>query len=185
MGKSRSSLLIAIGAAVFIVGSALTFLVAHHGHSASPSVKTAATVPAAANPGDVAPAAAAGTAAAPSFTIPAGKQAVAGSVSYINGVAGYVKPGDKVNVFGTIKPGSPVPKGLPTTPAVKMILPDVQVLSTSAPAGAGNITFILALTPADAEQVVYLQSFEGLYFSLARTDQGIISTPGRSAGTAF
>ena len=181
MGKNRSSILIAIGAAVFVVGASLAFLaVRHNGGDPSPRVQTAATADT--KPGQVTPAVGA---ALPSFKIPSGKQALAIAVDYVNGVAGFVKAGDKVNVFGTIKPGSPPPKGMTVTPGVKLILSDVQVLSVGAPAGNGATTFVLALNPTDAEQVVYFQTFEGLYMSLARSDQGVVTTPGRSAGLPF
>jgi Flp pilus assembly protein CpaB len=182
MARNRSSMLITIGAAVFVLGASLAFLAVRSGNDKpSAQVKTAATVPVA-KAGDVV----AAGAAVPSFEIPKGKQAVAISMAYVPGVAGFVKAHDKVNVFGTIKPGSPVPKGaLAPTPLVKMILSDVEVLYVSAPAAAAPTTFILALTPTDAEQVVYFQTFEGLYLSLARTDQGILTTPGRAAGAPF
>ena len=181
MGKNRSTILIAIGAAVFVVGAGLAFLaVRSNDGDSSPRVQTAAA--AAPQAGDVT----APGAAVPSFEIPKGKQALAVQVDYVRGVAGYVKAGDKVNVFGTVKPGSPPPKGL-TNPVAKLLLPDVQVLSVSAPgvATGGPTTFVLALNPTDAEQVVYFQTFEGLYLSLARSDQGAVTTPGRSAGLPF
>jgi hypothetical protein len=181
MGKNRSTILIAIGAAVFVVGAGLAFL-AVRGNDADPSPRVQTAAVAAPKTGAVT----AAGAAAPSFEIPEGKQALAVAVDYVRGVAGFVKAGDKVNVFGTVKPGSPPPKGL-TTPVAKLVLPDVQVLSVSAPAAAagGPTTFVLALNPADAEQVVYFQTFEGLYLSLARSDQGVVTTPGRSAGLPF
>jgi hypothetical protein len=181
MGKNRSTILIAIGAAVFVVGAGLAFLaVRGNDGDSSPQVQTAATV--APKAGQVTTAGA----AAPSFEIPPGKQALAIQVDYVRGVAGFAKAGDKVNVFGTLKPGSPPAKGL-TSPAAKLILSDVQVLSISAPGatGGGATTVLLALNPTDAEQVVYFQSFEGLYLSLARSDQGVVTTPGRSAGLPF
>lgn len=181
MGKNRSTVLIAIGAAVFVVGAGLAFLAVNGSNDdPAPRVQTAATADT--TPGQVT--AAGGL--APSFEIPAGKQAVAVQVDYVKGVAGFVKAGDKVNVFGTIKPGSPPTKNL-TPPLAKLILSDVSVLSVSAPAAgaAGPTTFVLALNAADAEQVVYFQTFEGLYMSLARSDQGTVSTPGRAAGTAL
>jgi Flp pilus assembly protein CpaB len=183
MGKNRSSVLIAIGVAVFVVGSGLAFLAVHSGGGDNNNkVQTAATTPAAATPGQVT----AAGAATPSFSIPTGKQAVAVQVPYIQGVAGFVKAGDKVNLFGTVKNG-PLPKALAAPgPAVKLIVPNVEVLSVAAPAAvagaAAASTFILALNAVDAEQVVYFQSFEGLYMTLARSDQGVLTTPGRSAG---
>jgi hypothetical protein len=188
MARNRSSLLIAIGAAVFVVGTGLAFLAVRGGNhnDKNPTVQAAATSPAAAT-GDQA----AANAAVPSFEIPKGKLAVAISLPYVQGMAGFVKAHDHVNLFGLVKAGSPAPKpGLTPPPAAKLILSDVEVLYVSAPGAGSNataapstITFVLSLTPADGEQVVYFQSFEALYMSLARSDQGVVSTPGRAAGS--
>ena len=182
MGKNRSSVLIAIGVAVFVVGAGLAFLAVRSNDSDNtPRVQAAAQAGPTPKAGDVT----APGAAVPTFEIPKGRQALAVSMPYVSGVAGYAKAKDKVNVFGTVKPGSPVPKGVPVNPSVKMILSDIEVLAVTPGAAGGPSTFILSLTPAEAEQVVYYQSFEGLYLSLARSDQGVVSTPGRSAGLPF
>lgn len=182
MGKNRSSVLIAIGVAVFVVGAGLAFLAVRSNDSDnSPRVQASAQTDQTAKVGEVT----APGAVVPTFEIPKGKQALAVSLPYVNGVAGFAKPKDKVNLFGTIKPGSPLPKGVSVNPSVKLILSDVEVLAVTPGAAGGASTFILALTPTDAEQVVYYQSFEGLYLSLARTDQGVVTSPGRSAGLPF
>lgn len=174
-------MLIAIGVAVFVVGAGLAFLAVRSGNGDSnPKVQTAATVPAP-KVGDVT----APGAVAPTFEIPIGKQAVAVQVPYIQGVAGLVKAGDKVNLFGTVKPGSAVPKGMAAVPLAKLILSDVQVLSATPPVAGAPTTFVLALNASDAEQIIYFQSFEGLYMSLARSDQGIISAPAHTAAQPF
>ena len=184
MAKSRSTLLIIIGIGVFIVGTGLAFVVSRGGDS-SPDAKVQAAAPAAPKPGEVTTPGA----AAPAFSIPAGKQAVAISLGRVQGVLGLVKAHDRVNLFATVKSGSPAPApSLAPTPAVKLVLSDVEVLATTPPplaAPDAPTTFVLALTAADAEQVVYLQTFEGLYLSLARTDQGVVQTPGRAAGHPF
>jgi Flp pilus assembly protein CpaB len=184
MAKSRSTLLITIGIGVFIVGTGLAFVASRGGGgSSTPQVQAAA--PAAPKPGDVTQPGV----VAPVFSIPAGRQAVAIQLGRVQSVAGLVKAHDRVNLFGTVKGNSPPPKpNLAPTPAVKLVLSDIEVLATTPPpatAPDGLTTFVLALTPAEAEQVVYLQSFEGLYLSLARTDQGVVQTPGRSAGAPF
>ena len=175
-------MLIAIGVAVFVVGAGLAFLaVRSGGDDNSPRVQTAAQQVTTPKAGEVT----APGAAVPSFEIPKGKQAVAISVPYVQGVAGYVKAKDRVNVFGTIKPTSPLPKNVQNNPTAKLILSDVEVLAVLPGGAGGATTFVLSLNPADAEQVVYFQSFEGLYLSLARSDQGAVTTPGRSAGLPF
>ena len=189
MARNRSSLLIAIGAAVFVVGTALAFIgVRSHNHSKSPTVQATANAPALSNTTN-----AAASTALPTFDIPKDKMAVAVQLPTVPGVAGFVKAHDKVDLFGLVKAGSPPPKaGLTPPPAAKLILSNVEVLYVSATQVGQNatntpatLTFVLALSPADAEQVVYFQSFESLYMSLARADQGILTTPGRSAGSPF
>ena len=129
MARNRSSILIAIGAAVFIVGAGLALLAVKSGDDGGGQVRTAATSPAT-TPGSVT--AAAGVAA--SFEIPKGKQAVAIKLGYVNAVAGFVKAKDKVNLFGLIKKDSLPPKApLSPPPAAKLILADVEVLSVTAP----------------------------------------------------
>lgn len=183
MARNRSSLLIAIGAAVFVVGTALAFVgVRSHNHSKNPTVQATASAPTAVNTSN-----AAASTAVPSFDIPSGKMAVSIQLPTVQGVDGFVKAHDHVNLFGLVKAGSPPPKpGLTPPPAAKLILSNVEVLYVSpVVAGAPNITFVLALNPADAEQVVYFQSFEALYMSLARSDQGVLNTAGRAAGSPF
>jgi hypothetical protein len=174
-------MLIAIGVAVFIVGASLAFLAVRSGKDdTSPRLETAATTPAT-TPGQVT--ATGGT--APSFEIPTGKQAVAVQVPYVQGVAGYLKAGDKINVFGTVKPGAVLPKGQTVVPLAKLILSDVQVLSVTSAGPGAPTTVVLALNANDAEQVIYIQSFDGLYLSHARSVQGIVSAPGHTAGQPF
>lgn len=189
MARNRSSLLIAIGAAVFVVGTALAFVgVRSHNHSKNPTVQAAAESPTAANTSN-----ASASTPLPSFDIPTGKMAVSIQLPTVQGMDGFVKAHDKVNLFGLVKAGSPPPKpGLTPPPAAKLILSNVDVLYVSTPSAGQNatataptITFVLALSPTDAEQVVYFQSFEALYMSLARTDQGVLTTPGRAAGSPF
>jgi len=50
--------------------------------------------------------------ALPVFEIPKGKVALAVQLPYVQGMAGSSRPHDKVNLFGTVKPGSPVKASL-------------------------------------------------------------------------
>jgi hypothetical protein len=180
MARSRSTMLIAIGLAVFVVGSALAFLALRNdddGDNVAASNQQAATV---------APAAQSTTAQAaqvPVFKIPDGKEAVAVQLPGVPGVAGYVKAGDRVNVYGTFKTAQ-VP-ATPKPPAAKLVLKNVEVLSVTAPAPGvegGNATYLLALSAEDAERVIYMASFESMWLSLVKDGAPAVgNTPGRTA----
>ena len=180
MARNRSTVLIGVGAAVFVVGAALTFLLVRDDGGSDP--KVTASAPA----GEVAAPAAStgGTAAAPAVAVPNGKEGVAVQVPAIAGLAGYAKVGDRVNVYGTFKDRQPnaAAKGVPAT---KLILADAEVLAvTGPPAGAegGNTTYLLAVNPGAAEQVIYLASFEGIWLSLTPEGApGLPATPGRTS----
>lgn len=177
MARTRSTMLVAIGAAVFIAGTGLAFIAMRDSGDDAAAVKTETTQP---TPGAVAIPGAA-PAAPVAFTIPEGKQAVAVQVPYVQGLAGYAKSGDRVNIYGVFK-NAPANAQI-KQPAAKLVLSKVEVLSVSSPtpgAGTGTATYLLALDAADAEQVVYLQSHESVYLTLARSDQPTLSTPGRT-----
>jgi pilus assembly protein CpaB len=130
--------------------------------------------------------------------IPEGKQAVAVTVAFTAGVAGYAGPGDHVNVYKTVVPGAP---NAPASPLTQLVLSDVEVLDVSeevaprradpiaateaAPAettptrsGAAQITLLLALDAEQAEKVVFGTTIDELYFTLVPEDQGPSEAPG-------
>ena len=120
--------------------------------------------------------------------IPEDKTALAVQMPNVPGVAGFAGAGDRINVYGVAKQ---VGGG---GPGVRLVLPDVEVLSVNgavlAPAqgqpGAPGLVFLLAVTPAEAERLVYLTSFEQLYFSLVpKQHPPVAPTPGVSAGDTF
>ena len=178
MARNRSTALIAIGAAVFVVGAALTFLAVRDDDSdkVTASAPAASTATAGAQP--------AGTTAPATVKVPSGKEAVAVQVSHIPGLAGYAKVGDTVNLYGTFKEHQPI-NAAKGAPLAKLVLSGAEVLAITAPpvgTEGGNATYLLAVTPGDAEKVVYLASFESIWLSLsADGDPNIGSTPGRNA----
>ena len=69
-----------------------------------------------------------------------------------------------------------------------MLLSGVQVLAVSGPApgaDAGNVTYLLALDAAQAEQVVFFAKFESLWLTLVPKGQPKAQTPGRNYKNAF
>jgi hypothetical protein len=185
MARNRSTALIAIGAAVFVIGAALTFLLVRDDGDDSKVTASGSTAQPSAQPASGAQPAAAVPA---TVKVPADKEAVAVQVPTIAGLAGYAKVGDRVNVYGTFKDRQPnsSARGIPIA---KLVLADASVLAVTAPApGAegGTATYLLAVNPGDAEKVIYLASFEGIWLSItAEGAPAIGGTPGRSAGNAI
>ena len=121
--------------------------------------------------------------------IPAGKTALALQMSNVPGVAGFAGAGDHINVYGMMKPDGNNPGG-----QAKLIMQNVEVLNVNGttlvnnqgqPGGSG-LVFLLAVNPAEAEQLVYLTSFQDLYFALVAKDQAPVDgTPGVAARDAL
>lgn len=125
--------------------------------------------------------------------VPEGFDGVAVNVAKINGGGGYIAPGDRVNVYGVFGDAAAVDGGLLTdgspVPRTELALTNVTVLAVSgqqqtsvqAAAGTGddaatqaapasNLTYFLALTPADVERLVHLTTFADIYLSLTAED---------------
>jgi hypothetical protein len=172
--KKRSTILVAVGAGVFVVGAGLaTFATRDATHSdakLSSAAKPAAAV------GAVTPAA--GSVATSSFTIPDGHQAIAVSVPFVAGLAGYAKAGDLVNVYGAYKA---IPVG-PEDPVAKLALSKVKVLAVTPGVAGSDSTYVLAVSTTDAEAIVYLTNFQKVWLTLARDDQTSLVPKGFSDG---
>ncbi len=117
--------------------------------------------------------------------IPDGKTALALQLNWIPGVAGSVASGDHIDVFAVNKDG-------PDAPSSKLIMQNTEVLSVS-PSGAAaqassavSPTYLLAVSPAEAERLVYLTTFQQLHFSLVSKDASATGlTPGSDAADAL
>ena len=120
--------------------------------------------------------------------IPEGKTALAIELANVPGVAGFAGAGDKVNIYGMIRPDGG------STSQAKLIMQSIEILNvngTTLAGGAGRpdgtgLVFLLAVSPDQGEQLVYLTSFQQLYFALAAKDQAPVGgTPGVNAGQAL
>ena len=123
--------------------------------------------------------------------IPEGKTALAIQMANVNGVAGFVGAGDKVNVYGVIKPDTDPknPQG-----ATHLIMSNTEVLNVNGanlvaaqgqPGGTG-LVYLLAVTPAEAERLIFLSSFQQIYFSLVAKDAAPVGpTPGATIADAL
>lgn len=123
------------------------------------------------------------------LTIPDGKTALALQLGWVQGVGGFVGSGDRIDVFGVVKDG-------PGSPSAKLIMQNTEVLNvnvsgqtaTAAQPVSGDTKpiFLLAVTPQEAERLVYLTSFQQLYFSLVSKDAPAVGpTPGSGVADAL
>ena len=130
-------------------------------------------------------------------TIPKGKQAVAVTVEFTNGAAGYAGTGDHVNVYSSISDGK---VGTHQGPYTRLLLSNVEVLdvsnevaphraetatsastgqtATAAREGTGQLTILLALDAQQAEQAIFASSFDRLWFTVLPKGQGASKTVG-------
>ena len=122
--------------------------------------------------------------------IPEGKTALAIQLGNVPGVAGFAGAGDRINIYGVVKSAVET-RG---QPAAHLIMQNTEVLNVNGatlaseqgqPGGQG-LVFLLAVTPSEAERLVYMTSFEELYFSLVAKDQRPVpATPGASITDAL
>ena len=133
-----------------------------------------------------------------SIAVPKGYEAVPVSMSYVAGGAGYISPGDYVNVYqvvpsvvsaaGAEGSSATVPYD---TPLTKLLLTKVQVLDINtqvAPLASQqttpttsqvvsrattgtSIVVLLALDTADAERVIFGSQVQGLFLYLTKVDK--------------
>jgi Flp pilus assembly protein CpaB len=117
--------------------------------------------------------------------IPPGKRALALELSPVAGVAGFAGAGDRIDVYGVASEN-----GVPT---VRLVLQGIDVLNVNGaglPAAQGqpgspNLIYLLAVTPVEAERLIYLNEFEKLYFDLVPKGEGPVRTPGAGAAGAL
>jgi pilus assembly protein CpaB len=128
-----------------------------------------------------------------------GKQAVSIAVSGAPAVGGFVQPGDQVSLI--VQTLNRRPGGLPVVGAgagsiVKYVMQKLDVIAvgsrivsstvapgTAAEAPAGIFTF--AVTPAQAEQLVFAALNTTMYFTLLPADSKPVVTKGRTFANLF
>ncbi len=118
--------------------------------------------------------------------IPPGKRALALELQPVAGVAGFAGAGDRVDVYGVVRSEG-------TPPAVRLVLQGVDVLNvngTGLPTAQGqpgspNLIYLVAVTPTDAERLIFLSEFEKLYFDLVPKGEAPVKTPGTGPAGAL
>ena len=117
--------------------------------------------------------------------IPPGKRALALELGGVAGVAGFAGAGDRIDVYG-------IDKG-EGTPTVRLVVQGVEVLNVNGVGltavqgqpGSPNLVYLLAVTPVEAERLIYLNEFEKLYFDLVPKGEAPVKTPGTGAAGAL
>lgn len=135
------------------------------------------------------------------FTVPEGFEAVAVQIDFVPGAAGYVNPGDRINLYGIFNSAV----GDRPTPRAELLLTNVEVLDvdltipprrgtttvdTSQPtaqrASGTAVTYLVALRADDAEKVIFTTEFHSLYATLtAKEAPPAGPTPGRDPDTVL
>lgn len=191
MRQNRSTPIIALGLAVFVVGGALLFLLLRSDNGSSSKAKPIPRAAAAqASTTTTAPGGTTFSAAAPTtaiqFKIPEGQRALSMQMDYFGGVGGFVRPGDSVDVYVLINKDCKDPKNAPL--GVKLIEQNLKVLEVvgQGPAQAGQPSnFLLSMTPQQAERMIFLKTAYQLYFTLTGPSQTSLQTSGITCTNAL
>jgi hypothetical protein len=99
-------------------------------------------------------------------SVPDGYEAVAVRVSFVRGLAAIPTPGDRVNLY---KSGNAGDDPLAEDVDAELVLPDLEVLSLIGPLptqNEGEITFLLAVEPADVPGLLPVAGKAELWFTL-------------------
>jgi pilus assembly protein CpaB len=130
-----------------------------------------------------------------SLPTPKGYDAVTINVGSAQGVAQYVQPGVKANIYVSFK-------GAPTTdPAdgvvTKLLLSNVAVLANRAanpgaaegeaeqPDAGSDVLLTLAVTPEQAEKLIFAKENGSIWLGLPHSDNGVATTSGRTFKTVL
>jgi len=141
--------------------------------------------------------------------VPAGKVAVSVQLSDPARVAGFVSPGGRVAIYASVD-GAPVPgtkvsgtaaTGNASQAVTAVLLPAADVVAVGAttvvPVTRTDATgeaqteqipktiITLALTPQDAQKLIWASQQGELYFALVTKDSGVSKGPGTTIGNLF
>jgi pilus assembly protein CpaB len=133
--------------------------------------------------------------------IPEGRQAISVQVATPPGVAGFIQPGDRISLIIHIaRPGN---TAATSGPIARYLLQNIDVLAVgtrivgaglapgtagdaaAAPADTGCCLLTVALTPGQAEQLVFAINNGQLYFTLLPEKAPNANTPGRTITNLF
>ena len=124
------------------------------------------------------------TASTDGLAIPAGKNAITVTAPVPQAVAGYVAAGDLVNIYMTGK-GDQSARLLLSHVAVLAVVPANTPKIAAAAAPTTDINFTLALSPQDAEKVIFAQTYEALWYGLVHPGDGPATSAGQTLKSLF
>lgn len=114
-----------------------------------------------------------------SYLVPVGKRALTVAVDEVSGVAGLIKPGDRIDVAATVN----IPEGQREAPFALVVLQDIQVLAVGRnleeKETQGNSTVTLAVTVEESRPLI-LASTKGSIRLMLRSpvdDSKVYTTP--------
>jgi pilus assembly protein CpaB len=134
------------------------------------------------------------------FTIPDGFEAIAAEVAVPPGVAGFVSAGDVVSVIATVELAGPTVEddegnvtAEPEEIRTQYLLQGIEVLAVGQrqiqteelEVATASVLLTLAITPEDAERLVFAIANGSLYFTLLPDDAEPVNTPGRTFEDLF
>jgi pilus assembly protein CpaB len=124
------------------------------------------------------------TATTDGLAIPAGKNAITVTAPVPQAVAGYVAAGDLVNIYMTTK-GDPSARLLLSHITVLAIVPANTPKIAAAAPQTTDVNFTLALSPQDAEKVIFAQTYEALWYGLVHPGDSPPASTGQTLKSLF
>jgi pilus assembly protein CpaB len=118
------------------------------------------------------------------LAIPAGKNAVSVTAPVPQAVAGYVAAGDLVNIYMTSKSDQSVRLLLGHVTVLAVVPANTPKIAAAAPVTT-DVSFTLALSPQDAEKVIFAQTYEALWYGLVHPGDGPATTAGQTLKSLF
>ena len=100
-------------------------------------------------------------------------------------VAGFVLAGDLVNLYMTNKIGDPGARLMLSNVTVLAVVPaNTPKVATPAPVTT-DVFFTLALSPQEAEKVIFAQTYEALWYGLVHPGDGPATSAGQAPKSLF
>ena len=118
------------------------------------------------------------------LTIPGGKNAITVTSPVPQAVAGFVSAGDLVNIYMTTKSGDQGARLLLSNVTVLAVVPANTPKAAPAPLTT-DVFFTLALSPQEAEKVIFAQTYEALWYGLVHPGDGPATSAGQTVKSLF
>jgi len=118
------------------------------------------------------------------LAIPAGKNAVSVTAPVPQAVAGYVSAGDLVNIYMTSKSDQSARLLLSHVPVLAVVPANTPKIAATAPVTT-DVSFTLALSPQDAEKIIFAQTYEALWYGLVHPGDSPATGAGQTLKSLF